>query len=212
MIWPTLAVERDLGQQGYGAIAGLDEVGRGCLAGPVVAGAVILPTGWRTFVETEATDLILPRWLRDSKTVPETKRLEVATQIHQIAVAWAVGVAEVAEIEDVGIGPATYLAMTRALDNLAIKPDFVLIDGHAHPDVAADRQLARNKADANIASVAAASLVAKVYRDGLMVELDQQHPGYDLATNKGYGTPKHAQAIQNQGLSPIHRMSFCRKW
>jgi len=176
-------------------LAGVDEVGRGPLAGDVVAAAVIL-------------DPHAPiSGLRDSKKLTETRRLQLAAEIRTHARAWAIGRASVAEIDEINILHASMLAMHRAVQALAVQPEYVLVDGNRLPrwDYAADAVV---RGDDRVPAIAAASILAKVQRDGEMVELDQTYPGYGLARHKGYPTKAHIEALQLLGVTEIHRRSF----
>lgn len=192
---PTLARERALWADGRHVIAGLDEVGRGPLAGPVVAAAVILPPRFRG----------IPG-LRDSKVMTAAARDAAAVVIQVRATAWAVGAASVREIDRLNIRRATALAMRRALARLP-EPDHVLVDGLPVPElgVAHDGIV---DGDATCLSIAAASVLAKVVRDRLMTRLDRRHPAYAWGENKGYGTAAHLRAIQAAGPTAHHRASF----
>lgn len=189
-------------------VAGIDEVGRGAWAGPVVAGAMVLPAGLGLYQADLVESECLPRWLRDSKSLTHQQRLETAGQLKKLTDDWAIGQAEVEEIDGLGIGRATFLAMERAVAGLKIEVEYLLVDGSAHPAWAADKQLAMAKGDAKSATIAAASILAKVYRDQLMDELAIQCPEYGFETHKGYGTAQHRQAIAEHGLLPVHRTSF----
>jgi ribonuclease HII len=178
-----------------GDIAGVDEVGRGPLAGDVVAAAVMLPPGCR-----------LPG-LADSKLLSEKKRESLFIQICSTAVCWAVARATVAEIDELNILQASLLAMTRAVDNLSVEPGFVYVDGNRCPRWRYPSE-AVVKGDSRVLSVAAASVLAKVTRDREMVELDALYPGYGLARHKGYPTAEHLKALQELGVTPVHRRSF----
>lgn len=179
-----------------GVTAGVDEVGRGPLAGPVVAAAVIFdPAAPRI------------RGLRDSKRVPPDERERLAERIRGRALAWAVGVAEVEEIDRLNIFHASLLAMTRALDALSVAPHRILVDGlHCPPCGIPGEAIVGG--DDSVASISAASIVAKVYRDALMVTLDGDYPGYGFASHKGYTTRAHLAALESLGACPIHRRSF----
>ncbi len=191
-----LKFEQELWAQGYQLIAGVDEAGMAPLAGPVVAAAVILPISYKL------------RGLNDSKQIINlTKRNELATQIKQDALCWAVGRAEVAEIDQLNIYHAGLLAMQRAVAGLSLTPDFVLVDARKIPACPAP-QRGIIKGDTLSASIAAASIIAKTTRDAQMCALDRQYPGYGLAQHKGYPTPAHYRALQTLGASPIHRRSF----
>jgi len=190
-----LKFETELWEQGFTLIAGVDEAGVGPLAGPVVAGAAILPQGYKL------------RELDDSKKLDEAKRDELAERIKTDAVAWAVGIAEVAEIDRLNIYHASLLAMRRAVEGLNFRPDFVLVDARTIPNCAAP-QRGIIRGDSLSASIAAASVIAKTTRDAIMVELDRRFLGYGLAGHKGYPTPEHVAALRKLGASPIHRRSF----
>jgi ribonuclease HII len=178
-----------------GQIAGVDEVGRGPLAGDVVAAAVILPPGCS-----------LPG-LNDSKLLSERKREHLFDLICSTAVSWSVARATVAEIDELNILQASLLAMTRAVQNLAVEPGFVYVDGNRCPRWQY-RSEAVVKGDSRILSIAAASVLAKVTRDRELVALDACYPGYGLARHKGYPTAEHLQALQALGVTPLHRRSF----
>lgn len=176
-------------------IAGVDEVGRGPLAGAVVAAAVIL----------DPAQAILG--LADSKKLTAKKREALAAEIRLKALAWSLGRAEVEEIDRLNILQASFLAMQRALEGLAIQPDHVLIDGHLCPKINYSME-AIIGGDALIPAISAASILAKVSRDAELVLLDQLYPAYGFAQNKGYPTPAHLNAIHQHGVLPIHRRSF----
>ena len=178
--------ERALMRQGHALVAGIDEAGRGAWAGPVVAAAVILPDN--------AMRLAALRGVRDSKLLTPAQRQALFDKIHQAALAVGVGMASHAEIDDMGIVPATRLAMQRAVERLAPAPDALLIDALKLPDVPLPQRVLFH-ADTLCLSVAAASIVAKVTRDRLMVELDAQYPGYGFARHKGYGTPAASTSV-----------------
>lgn len=195
---PTLAEEIGLVQQGYRSIAGIDEVGRGPLAGPLIAAAVILPTG-----------LDAP-WLglvRDSKQLTPGKREYLFRYIAEAAVAIGVGSAPHKVIDHMGITKATSLAMELAVANLTQPPDFLLIDFVKLPEVPIP-QRSLPKGDTLSVSIACASIIAKVTRDRFMVELDKVHPGYGFASHKGYATREHLESLQRLGTCPIHRRRF----
>lgn len=193
-----LRFEIELWSQGYGMVAGVDEAGMAPLAGPVVAGAVILPQNYKL------------RGLNDSKKIldPE-KRDELAQQIKQDAICWSVGIAEVEEIDKINIYHAGLLAMQRAVHGLGSPPDFILVDARKIPNCQTP-QRGIIRGDALSASIAAASIVAKTTRDALMLQLDQVYSGYGLAAHKGYPTPEHCRALKTLGALPIHRRSFAR--
>ncbi len=196
---PDLDQETRLWLAGYGAIAGLDEAGRGALAGPVVAGAVVLPKG------AELTAI----WadVRDSKLLSPARREEMVDAIHQSAAGWAVGEASAQEIDAMGIAPATRLAMQRAIEGLAARPDYLLLDWVQLARVNLPQE-SFTKGDRRIVSIAAASILAKVHRDRLLVELERSYPGYGFASHKGYGAASHLAAIAAHGPCPEHRRSF----
>jgi len=177
-------------------IAGVDEVGRGPLAGPVVTAAVIL----------SPDDPMLGQY-RDSKKLSEKKRLKLYHNIRKHAVAYAVAQASVEEIDRLNILHATMLAMRRAVDGLAVKPAKVLVDGNRVPDVAVAAE-AIVGGDNSVQEIAAASIVAKVVRDRLITWLDAKYPVYSFAAHKGYGTAVHMQALREHGPCPAHRRSF----
>ena len=197
MISPTFQKEQALWDKGYQFIAGADEVGRGCFAGPVVAAAVILSP---TFSETKR--------VRDSKLLSPKIREELDVIIRQEALAFAISEVSVKVINDIGIGKAAQLAFKRALKKLKPKPEFILMDGFY---LRRKRRAVQERivhGDALCMSIAAASIVAKVYRDSRMRTLHERYKRYDFATNKGYGTKKHQAAIKKYGLSNMHRTSF----
>lgn len=179
---------------GFCRIAGVDEVGRGCLFGPVVAAAVILP---------EKHGL---RGLNDSKQLDLEEREALAPRIQERAIAWAVAEASVEEIERINILEASRLAMKRAVESLEPAADYLLVDAVAVNVAIEQRELI--KGDARCQSIAAASIVAKVYRDRLMQEFDARYPGYGIARHKGYGTPEHREALEQLGPTPLHRRTF----
>lgn len=187
------ALGRELG--GDGVIIGVDEVGRGALAGPLTVGAVVLP------------DEPMVWGLDDSKRLSPARRETVAARVAEVALAVGIAHVEPAAIDAVGMAVALRQAMAAAIADTGVTPDCVLIDGnpvHVHP---AERAVV--KGDARVAAIAAASVVAKVTRDALMVAYDEEYPGYHLATSKGYGSAEHVAAICEHGLTPIHRVSFC---
>lgn len=183
----------------YPYICGIDEVGRGPLAGPVVAGAVILPKD----------DMIL--YLNDSKKLSEKKREMLYDEIMNRAVATGIGMASPARIDEINILQATYEAMRMAIDNLKVRPDILLNDAVTIPQVNI-LQVPIIKGDAKSISIAAASIIAKVTRDRLMVEYDKVLPGYDFESNKGYGTKAHIAGLKELGPTPIHRRSFIHNY
>lgn len=193
-----LRFEIELWAQGYTLIAGVDEAGMAPLAGPVVAGAVILPQNYKL------------RGLNDSKKILDHEtREELAIQLKRDAVCWAVGFAGVEEIDKINIYHAGLLAMRRAVEGLSCLPDFVLVDARKIPHCPSP-QRGIIRGDALSASIAAASIIAKTTRDAHMLELDAQYTGYGLASHKGYPTPEHCRALKELGALPIHRRSFGR--
>ena len=188
-------IERELHAEGIGLICGVDEAGRGPLAGPVCAAAVILPP------ETE-----LPG-LNDSKKLSEKKREQLFPEIQQIALAWSVAFASVEEIEERNILGATMLAMNRAIAGLSLTPDLALIDGNRNKEIEVPSRCVVH-GDARCASIAAASILAKVSRDHLMLELAREYPQYGFEKHKGYGTRAHYAALREYGPCPAHRPSF----
>ena len=183
----------------YQAICGIDEVGRGPFAGPVVAGAVILPKDHPIL------------YLNDSKKLSEKKREELYEVILKEAVATGIGMASPARIDEINILQATYEAMRMAISNLSVQPDLLLNDAVTIPEIEI-MQIPIIKGDAKSVSIAAASILAKVTRDRLMVEYEKVFPGYDFASNKGYGTKAHIEGLKKFGPTPIHRMSFIHKY
>lgn len=199
-VLPTLAYEQRLWAAGYHCVAGLDEAGRGAWAGPVVAAAVILPAGDPGLLQHL-------EGVRDSKMLSPKRREALLEVVRRHALALAVGVVAPASIDDLGIVPATRRAMAQALDALSPPPDHLLVDHLTLPDVPLP-QHSLPKGDALVLSIAAASIVAKVTRDRLMVELEARFPGYGFARHKGYGTARHRAALAALGPSEIHRLSF----
>lgn len=193
---PSLKREAALWSQGYSIVAGMDEVGRGPLAGPVVAAAVVFPVGAKPI-----------RGLNDSKVLTALQREKFAVKIRERAFAFAVGAASVREIDRLNIRRASILAMERALRRLVCRPTQVLIDGLPCPELGREHE-AIVDGDAKCHSIAAASIIAKVLRDALMDRLAARHPGYCWETNKGYATPEHLEAIQRLGPTRHHRYSF----
>ena len=181
------------------ALCGIDEVGRGPFAGPVVAGAVILPKDHPIL------------YLNDSKKLSEKKREELYEVILKEAVATGIGMASPARIDEINILQATYEAMRMAISNLSVQPDLLLNDAVTIPEIEI-MQIPIIKGDAKSVSIAAASILAKVTRDRLMVEYEKVFPGYDFASNKGYGTKAHIEGLKKLGPTPIHRMSFIHKY
>jgi ribonuclease HII len=195
MSTPDYELEQQARTQGHTIIAGVDEVGRGPLAGPVTAAAVILnPT-------------LIPEGLNDSKKLTARKRAVLLEQIMDVAQV-SVADASVKEIDTHNILRASHIAMVRAIQGLPVRPDFVLVDGNMIPNDLTIPALAVVKGDARSVSIAAASIVAKMRRDKMMVELAQQFPGYGWEKNAGYPSKQHREALQNLGVTPHHRRSF----
>jgi len=185
--------------EGVQIICGVDEAGRGPLAGPVCAAAVILPA-----------NLELPG-LTDSKKLTDKKRRELFPVIKEKAIAYGIGLASEKEIDEINILQATFLAMQRAMDQLSVKPDLALIDGNRQKDFGIPAKTVV-KGDSLSANIAAASILAKVTRDDLMVELAKQYPQYQFEIHKGYGTKAHYAALTEHGPCPVHRMTFLKKF
>jgi ribonuclease HII len=196
---PHLRHEAALWTNGALWVAGIDEAGRGALAGPVAAAAVVLP-------QTPGLKKDLAG-VRDSKEMTPAARETWSHVIREIAVTCAVGTASAKEIDALGIVPATRLASSRALDGLDVCPDCLLLDYLNLPDVILT-QISLIKGDMRSLSIAAASVLAKTARDAILIEMDESYPGYGFAAHKGYGTASHCEAIQNLGPSPVHRFSF----
>ena len=184
-----------------GLVVGLDEVGRGAVAGPLAVGAVVLP----------ASPLVAG--LDDSKRIKPLRRAEIAAEVENVAVAWSIEYVPPSDIDRYGMTASLRHAFAGALAQVeaaGVKPDVVLVDGNPlHID---EREVNVVKGDGKCASIAAASIVAKVHRDALMVELSSRYPGYALDVNKGYAAPQHVDAIRTLGISEIHRASFCRSF
>ncbi|MDL2256718.1 ribonuclease HII [Bacteroidales bacterium OttesenSCG-928-I14] len=176
--------------------AGCDEAGRGCLAGAVFAAAVILPPDFHSEI------------LNDSKQMSEKQRDELRPVIEQQALAWAVGIVSPQEIDEINILQASILAMHRAISQLQIKPQHLLVDGNKFKKYESIPHTTVVKGDGKYLSIAAASVLAKTHRDEYMMNLHEQHPHYDWNHNKGYPTPKHRKGIEQYGTTPYHRMSF----
>lgn len=176
--------------------AGCDEVGRGCLAGPVVAAAVILPKNYQHEL------------LNDSKQLTKDERIQLQEEIKRDSLAWAVAEVSHTEIDEINILNASFLAMHKALDQLKLRPEFLLIDGNRFKPYQEIKFECIVKGDANYLSIAAASVLAKTYRDDLMERLAIQYPGYGWHTNVGYPTEEHRDGIRSLGITPYHRKSF----
>lgn len=197
-IAPTYDEEAALLNDGYAVIAGVDEVGRGSLAGPVVAGAVVLPL----YCNEE--------WIagiRDSKRLTPRRREISYEDMRTASVIMSIGAASSGEIDGVGIVQATQIAMRRAIDGLPVAPDFLLVDALELPEIKIP-QRSIIKGDAKCMSIAAASIVAKVARDSMMRDLDEEYPGYGFGQHKGYGTRQHIDGLESLGACPIHRRTF----
>ena len=196
---PDFSFEKEALAKGYKAVCGVDEAGRGPLAGPVCAAAVILPMD----CDIEG--------LNDSKKLSEKKRVALFDVITQKAIAYSIAYGTIEEIEEFNILEATFIAMNRAVGGLEVKPDFALIDGNRVPngiDIPCETVV---KGDAKSCSIAAASILAKVTRDRLMEEYDAEYPQYNFKKHKGYGTKEHTELILKFGVSPVHRPSFLKK-
>lgn len=196
---PGLQLELELWHKGYELIGGVDEVGRGAWAGPIMAGAVVLP---------QKDDLQhSPAGVRDSKKMSATQRDYWTNEIKSVALAWSIGSVSNLEIDRIGILPANRLAMQRAIEGLVISPQYFLLDFIHWKDCPYPCQKLV-KGESQSLSIAAASVLAKTTRDACMRELDEQFPGYKFSRHKGYGTAIHRAAIQDLGLAEIHRKSF----
>lgn len=194
-----LRFERELAAQGYKYICGVDEVGRGPLAGPVVCAAVIMPSD------------VLIEGIDDSKKLSAKKRENLSEKIIRNAIAYAICRVEPQVIDEINILQATRLCMKNAVESLSVSPDYVIVDGNMTLDINFPQKHIV-KGDANSYSIGAASIIAKVYRDKVMTEYAGQYPCYAFEKNAGYGTAAHIAAIEQNGLCPIHRRSFTKKW
>ena len=190
--------EQEAHNNGYAVVCGVDEAGRGPLAGPVFAAAVILPENYSHEI------------LNDSKKLSEKKRDLVYDDIIRDAVCYSVGIATEKEIDDINILNATFLAMKRAVDGLSIKPELAYIDGNQYPKTGV-KEVTIVKGDSKCLSVAAASIIAKVSRDRYMLKVAEQYPEYEFTKHKGYGTKLHYEMIEKYGVSPVHRRTFLKK-
>lgn len=176
--------------------AGCDEAGRGCLAGPVYAGAVIFPKNYKN------------KWLNDSKKLSDKDRYELRPEIEQNAMSWSVGIVGHKKIDEINILNASFLAMHRAVDQLKVMPELLLIDGNRFKAYKNIPHQCIIKGDAKFLSIAAASILAKTYRDDYMLNMALKHPEYCWETNMGYPTKKHREAIRKYGVTSIHRLTF----
>ena len=192
-------LEQSFYDKGLSLICGVDEAGRGPLAGPVCAAAVILPAN---------VNIV---GLNDSKKLTDKKRRELFPIIKEKAVAYGIAFADEKEIDNINILQATFLAMERAISQLTVKPEHILIDGNRNKDFGIPSDTVVH-GDSLSASIAAASILAKVTRDDFMLEMAECYPGYGFEIHKGYGTKAHYEAIQNMGHSPIHRLTFLKKF
>ncbi len=192
------ALENEIYASGVNILCGVDEAGRGPLAGPVCAAAVVLPRG-----------LEIPG-LNDSKKLSEKKREALYDVIISSAMAYGIAFADVEEIERLNILHATFLAMNRAIAQLSVRPELALIDGNRNSDIEVPSRCIV-KGDSRCADIAAASILAKVTRDRYMIKMAEQYPQYGFEQHKGYGTKRHYAALREYGATPIHRMSFLRK-
>lgn len=197
MIYATLSLEQKLWNEGFVLICGVDEVGRGCFAGPVVAGAVVLSSACK-----------LPEGIADSKLLKAEKRVELSQILKECSHGWSVGEVSVEVINEVGIGKATQIAFVKAVKSLNCIPDQILIDAFFIEDLDKANQKPIPGGDKHCSSIAAASIIAKVYRDNLMEQHHLQFPEYGFDAHKGYGTKFHREMIKKHGLSPLHRTSF----
>ena len=194
----TYEFENQYHAEGYNVICGVDEAGRGPLAGPVYAAAVILPDGLEEL------------GINDSKKMSEKKREQLFDIVTENAIAYGVGFATEKEIDEINILNATYLAMKRAVEAMGVKPDMVLVDGNRKPGTGYE-EVTIVKGDAKSISIAAASILAKVSRDRYMRELAEKYPEYEFERHKGYGTKLHYEKIEQYGIRPDHRRSFLKK-
>ena len=192
-------IENDCYAGGFDLICGVDEAGRGPLAGPVCAAAVILPRG-----------LVIPG-LNDSKKLTDKRRRELFDIIVAEAEAYGIAFASEQEIDEINILQATFLAMERAVSQLSVKPDLALVDGNRAPKLPLPVKTVV-KGDSLSANIAAASILAKVTRDRLLEELDETYPAYGFSVHKGYGTKRHYEALRENGPCPVHRMTFLKKF
>lgn len=198
MIMDWLDYENKAYDSGFSLVCGIDEAGRGPLAGPVYAAAVVLPKGH------------IVDGVNDSKKISEKKREILFDKIIDECLCYSVGIATEQEIDEINILQATFLAMRRAVDGLSVKPDIALIDGNKKPGLDIE-QWDIVKGDSKSANIAAASIIAKVSRDRYMLEMSEKYPQYQFEKHKGYGTKLHYEMIEKYGISPIHRKTFLKK-
>lgn len=207
IVYPTLEVERRSWNSGLGRVAGVDEVGMGPLAGPVVAAAVVFPRPTSELESGTGLPVTFPGGVRDSKTLTRKARERLEPEIRAVAAGVGIGVVEVGTIDRINIYQAGLKAMRQAVARLPTPPDHVLLDGRRLSDCPYP-QTSFPKGDRDVYSIAAASIVAKTYRDRLMVELDRRYPEYGFARHKGYATAAHREALRRFGPCPAHRRSF----
>ncbi|OGD96735.1 ribonuclease HII [Candidatus Curtissbacteria bacterium RIFCSPHIGHO2_12_FULL_38_9b] len=201
MTAPDFSIESSFWQKGYQSLAGIDEVGRGSWAGPVVAAAVILPL-----------DFEIPKNFGDSKQIKPHLRKRFDKLIKDKSIGYSIAKISVAKINKLGIGNASQMAFRKCLKELIVKPDYILVDAFYIKHVNRKNQMAIIKGDEKSVTIAAASIIAKVYRDNLMKKLSRIYKSYGFAKNKGYGTKFHKEAIKTRGFSKIHRTSFKLKF
>lgn len=194
----TYEYENEAHKNGYAVVCGVDEAGRGPLAGPVYAAAVILPEGLEDI------------GINDSKKLSEKKREQLFDIITEKAAAYGIGSASEKEIDEINILNAAFLAMKRAVENMGVKPDLILVDGNRKPNTGYN-EITLVKGDAKSISIAAASILAKVSRDRYMREIDEKYPEYKFGQHKGYGTKLHYEMIEKYGILPVHRKTFLKK-
>lgn len=197
MVFPTLDFEQELWDKGYKLVCGLDEVGRGSFAGPVVVGVVVFPPG-----------VDLPEGIADSKLLTPKKRERLSKEIKESALEWGIAEVSVEVINKVGIGRAAQMAFKQAVEGLKNGWDFCLIDAFTINGLDKSKQKAIAGGDKLCTSISAASIIAKVYRDELMVKLHESYPQYGFDKHKGYGSKQHQEALKKYGLCPLHRTSF----
>lgn len=197
MVYATSDIEKLLWEKGHKLVCGVDEVGRGCFAGPVVVGAVIF-----------SPEAVIPEGLADSKLLTPQKREILSEKIKAQAICWAIAEISVSDINEHGIGKATQMAFKKSIELLCHNPDFVIVDAFYIDQYDRDKQRPIVSGDKLSVSIAAASIIAKVYRDKLMQELHLEFPDYGFDVHKGYGTKKHQEAIKKNGLCKLHRTSF----